>query len=63
MYQKYPDKKILVVAHGRLIRMMAAHLIADGKMDNFNTMNNCGLAKFGISKNAARMYYYNRILA
>lgn len=63
IYAKYHDQKILVVAHGRLIRMMSAHLIANGQMDNFNTMDNCGLAKFSMKKNHARMYYYNRVLA
>lgn len=63
MYKKYADQKILVVAHGRLIRMMAAHLVAQGQMDNFNTMHNCGLAMFKLKDGKARMFYYNRVLA
>lgn len=63
MYQKYPDKKVLVVAHGRLIRMMAAHYLNHGNMDLFDTMDNCALAKFSIRKGIARMDYYNRKLA
>lgn len=63
MYRKYPDKKVLVVAHGRLIRMMAAHYIANGNMDLFQTMHNCGLAKFEVKDDAVRMIYYNRLLA
>lgn len=63
MYRKYPDKKVLVVAHGRLIRMMAAHYIADGNMDLFTTMSNCGLARFNVKQNAVQMVYYNRLLA
>ncbi|GAA3626186.1 histidine phosphatase family protein [Lactobacillus hamsteri] len=63
MYQKYPDKKVLVVAHGRLIRMMAAHYLTKGDMDLFDTMDNCALAKFSIRKGITRMDYYNRKLA
>lgn len=63
MYQKYPDKKVLVVAHGRLIRMMAAHYLTHGDMDQFDTMNNCALAKFGVRNGKVRMFYYNRVLA
>ncbi|CCI84357.1 phosphoglycerate mutase [Lactobacillus pasteurii DSM 23907 = CRBIP 24.76] len=61
--QKYPDGKVLVVAHGTLIRMMAACLVEAGKMSNFQTMDNCGLAKFEVKKNTSRMLYYNRVLA
>ena len=63
MYQKYPDKKVLVVAHGRLIRMMAAHYFTNGDMDKIDTMDNCALAKFSVKKNIARMIFYNRLLA
>lgn len=63
MYKKYPDKNVLVVAHGRLIRMMAAHYLNHGEMDLFETMDNCALAKFSIRKGIARMDYYNRKLA
>lgn len=63
MAKNYPDKKILVVAHGRLIRMMAAHYVADGDMDKIDTMSNCGLAKFSVKNGVARMKYYNRLLA
>lgn len=63
MLEKYPDGKVLVVAHGTLIRMMAAHLMTDGEMDKFETMNNCGLAKFSIRQGINRMLYYNRTLA
>lgn len=60
---KYPDGKVLVVAHGTLIREMAAHLVAGGKMDAFQTMANCGLAKFSCRKGINRLVYYNRVLA
>lgn len=63
MEQKYPNKRILVVAHGRLIRMMVAHYLANGDMDKIDTMNNCGLTKFSVKKGIARMKYYNRLLA
>ena len=63
MYQKYPDKKVLVVAHGHLIRMMAAHYLTHGDMDQFDTMDNCALAKFSIRNGITRMDYYNRKLA
>ncbi len=63
MYQKYPKQKVLVVAHGRLIRMMAAHLLTKGDMDQIDTMDNCALAKFGIRGKKVRLFYYNRLLA
>lgn len=63
MIKKYPDKKILVVAHGTLIRMMVAHLIANGNIDAFQTMENCGLAEFSIRQGINRLIYYNRVLA
>lgn len=62
-YQKHVDDKILVVAHGRLIRMMAAHLLNHGQMDMFDTMSNCAIAKFRIHDQLVRMDYYNRVLA
>lgn len=62
MYQKYPDKNVLVVAHGRLIRMMAAHYLTHGDMDKIDTMDNCGLAKFSVRDGIARLEYYNRLL-
>lgn len=61
--QKYPDKKVLVVAHGRLIRMMVAHYIADDDLDKLDTMANCALAKVKVKDGAARTVYYNRLLA
>lgn len=63
MYQKYPEQKVLVVAHGRLIRMMAAHYLTKGDMDKIDTMDNCALAKFSVRDGLARMEYYNRLLA
>lgn len=63
MYQKYPDKKVLVVAHGRLIRMMAAHYLTHGDMDQIDTPDNCALAKFSVRDGIVRLYYYNRVLA
>lgn len=63
MYQRYPDQKVLVVAHGRLIRMMAAHYLTKGDMDKIDTMDNCALAKFSVRDGLARMEYYNRLLA
>lgn len=63
MYQKYPDKKVLVVAHGRLIRMMAAHYLANGDMDKIDTMDNSALTKFSVRDGIPRLIYYNRVLA
>lgn len=63
MYKKYPDGKVLVVAHGTLIRMMAAHYLTHGDISGFDTIANCGLVKFSVRENIARMIYYNRILA
>lgn len=63
MYQKYTDQSVLVVAHGRLIRMMAAHYLTHGDMDKIDTLDNCALAKFSVRDGMARMLYYNRLLA
>lgn len=63
MYKKYPDKHVLVVAHGRLIRMVAAHYLTHGNMDKIDTMDNCALAKFEVRQGQVRMFYYNRLLA
>lgn len=63
MYRKYSDKNVLVVAHGRLIRMMAAHYLTNGDMDKIDTMDNCGLTKFEVRDGIARLFYYNRLLA
>lgn len=62
IYQKYPEGKVLVVAHGRLIRMMAAHYLSNGDMDKIDTPNNCALSKFSVRDGVARLYYYNRVL-
>ena len=61
--KKYPDKKILVVCHGTLIRMMAAHYLTNGDMIHFETVDNCALTKFSYREGIARMNYYNRVLA
>lgn len=60
---KNPDGKVLAICHGSLIRMLAACLVAQGQMENFQTMDNCALAKFECHPNSARMLFYNRILA
>lgn len=61
--EKYPNDKILVVAHGTLIRMMVAHLITDGNIDAFQTMDNCGVARVSIREGVKRLEFYNRIFA
>lgn len=61
--EKYPEDRILVVAHGTLIRMMVAYLIADGNIDAFQTMDNCGGARVSIREGINRLVYYNRIFA
>lgn len=63
MLQKYSDQRVLVVAHGRLIRMMIAHCFTHGDIDQIDTMDNCALAKIKIRKGIARLVYYNRLLA
>ena len=63
MYHKYSDKKVLVVAHGRLIRMMTAHYLTNGDMDKIDTMNNSALTKFSVRAGIPRLIYYNRLLA
>ena len=50
------------MAHGRLIRMMAAHYLSNGDMDKIDTPNNCALSKFSVRDGIARLYYYNRVL-
>lgn len=61
VYQKYPEDKILVVAHGRLIRAMAAYYL-NSSMDQLDTVDNCALTKFSVRKKQARLVYYNRVL-
>ncbi|GGV10808.1 histidine phosphatase family protein [Lactobacillus acetotolerans] len=63
MAKKYPNGKVLVVCHGRLIRMMAAHYLANGDMDRFDTIDNCALVKFYYRRNTPRLKYYNKVLA
>lgn len=62
LHQNYPDKKILVVCHGTLIRMMFAHCFTDGDINAFETMANCALAKISVRENIFRTNYYNRVL-
>lgn len=59
---KYPDKKLLVVCHGTLIRMMFAHYFAHGDMNAFETIDNCALAKIAYRDHIPRVNYYNRLL-
>lgn len=61
--EKYSNEKILVVAHGTLIRMMIAYLIADGNIDAFQTMNNCAGARVSIRGDINRLEFYNRLFA
>lgn len=42
---------------------MAAHYLTHGDISGFDTIANCGLVKFSVRENIARMIYYNRILA
>ncbi|MDF7638125.1 histidine phosphatase family protein [Lactobacillus sp. ESL0791] len=62
MAQKYPENKVLVICHGTLIRMMAAHYLTHGDMNHFETIDNCALVKFSVRDGVARMNYYNRKL-
>lgn len=61
--EKYPNEKILVVAHGTLIRMMIAYLITDGNIDAIQTMDNCGAARVSIRGGIARLEFYNKLFA
>ncbi|WEV71085.1 histidine phosphatase family protein [Lactobacillus sp. ESL0785] len=63
MVQKYPDKKILVVCHGTLIRMMFAHYFTGGDLNYFDTMKNCALGKISYRDHVPRLNYYNQVLA
>ena len=60
---KYPNGKVLVVAHGTLIRMMVAASLTEGEINNFETMDNCGLAQISYREGIARLDFYNRLLA
>lgn len=63
MQEKYSQKKILVICHGTLIRMMFAHYFTAGDINGFETMANCALGKISYRQGIARINYYNRILA
>jgi len=62
MADRYPNSKILVFCHGTLIRMMAAHYLTNGNMNNFETIRNCALVKFNYHNRSPRMVYYNKVL-
>lgn len=63
MQENYYKKKILVICHGTLIRMMFAHYFTAGDINGFETMANCALGKISYLQGIARINYYNRILA
>ncbi|MBD5429595.1 histidine phosphatase family protein [Lactobacillus sp.] len=62
LYQKHPDKKILVVCHGVVARMICAHYLTNGDISYFCQMANCGLAKLYFKDNLRRLIFYNRSL-
>ena len=62
LQEKNLDKKILVVCHGTLIRMMFAHYFTAGDINAFETIDNCALAKISYRDHVARINYYNRLL-
>ncbi|MDF7669134.1 histidine phosphatase family protein [Lactobacillus sp. ESL0703] len=61
--QNYAGKKVLVVCHGTLIRMMFAHYFTNGDFTYFDTMKNCALAKISYRDHTPRINYYNQVLA
>ncbi len=63
LYQQHPDDKVLVVCHGVVSRMIAAHYLTNGDISRFDQMENCGLAKMHIDDKIQRLVFWNRILA
>lgn len=63
MQEKYANKKVLVICHGTLIRMMFAHYFTAGDLNYFQTIDNCALAKISYCNQTPRINYYNRLLA
>ncbi|QNQ81242.1 histidine phosphatase family protein [Lactobacillus sp. PV034] len=63
LYKKNPDKKILVVCHGVVSRMIVAHYLTNGDISYFDQMENCGLAKLHISNDQTSLVFWNRVLA
>lgn len=59
---KYLTKKVLVICHGTLIRMMFAHYFSNGDINAFETMDNCAFAKISYRDHIPRTNYYNRLL-
>lgn len=59
---KHQDDKILVVCHGAISRMMAAHFLSDGNMELFQQVHNSAMMKFEIRDNIARLIYYDKLL-
>lgn len=63
LYQKHPNDKVLVVCHGVVSRMIAAHFLTNGDITYFDQMDNCGLAKMHIDDQIKRLVFWNRVLA
>lgn len=62
LYQRASDKKVLIVCHGTLARMMTAHYLTHGDMSIFDSLKNCALVAFNVDEHGARLSYYNRLL-
>lgn len=60
----YPDKRVLLVCHGVIIRVIAAYLL-ETSVDKFDQVKNVALTRFHLDENDkfdARMVYYNRTI-
>lgn len=62
LYSKAADKKVLIVCHGTLARMITAHYLTHGDMSQFDSLKNCALVAFNVDEHGARLSYYNRLL-
>ncbi|WP_027824920.1 histidine phosphatase family protein [Lactobacillus psittaci] len=62
LIDKYPDKNVLVVCHGTLIKTLVAHYFANGNLDIFRQVENCAISKFVFEENRRQVQMYNHVI-
>ena len=62
LIHKYPDKNILVVCHGTLIKTLVAHYFSNGNLGVFEQVANCAISEFEMTENFSKVICYNQAL-
>ncbi|MCZ3621819.1 histidine phosphatase family protein [Lactobacillus mulieris] len=62
LISKYPDKNILVVCHGTLIKTLVAHYFSNGNLEVFEQVENCAISEFEMTEKLSKVIRYNQIL-